>query len=292
MTAVKVFAPAKINLTLHVTGQRDDGYHFLDTLVVFADVGDWITLKPASQTTRRLEGPECHDLPVDGSNIVQKAISTFSKERAFDLTLNKLLPVSSGIGGGSADAAATVRGLQYLQNSGTSILLKSVLDLGADVPMCMESRPCHVQGIGEQIKPFTSPNLHAVLANARVPVSTPSVFRALTSKSNAPMSDVPDSPNSEKLIEWLQDQRNDLKSAAIEIAPAIAKTLSALQKTKSCALSRMSGSGATCFGLFPTEEAAKTAAQTLQANYPQWWIKPTILGDMSERATPVTTGGN
>ena len=290
MTTVKVFAPAKINLTLHVTGQQEDGYHLLDSLVVFADVGDWLEISldddPDLIRSLTVTGAESEDVPTDHTNLISKAARLIAPDQPLSLTLEKTLPSASGIGGGSADAAAALRGLAKLLDS-DPIADDAALSLGADIPMCMENRPCRVEGIGEKLRQVTLPKLHAVLINPRVPVSTPEVFRTLTSRQNPPMpTTIPTEP--EALIDWLKDQRNDLQTPAIAIAPVIGDTLAVLEADENCHLARMSGSGATCFGLFEDEASARMAAHNIKTLHPNWWVKHALFGDMSARAEPVS----
>lgn len=286
----QVFAPAKINLTLHVTGQRADGYHLLDTLVVFADVGDALTLRRDNGFSIHVDGPEAKDVPVGADNLVLRVARLFEGGAGVTVNLDKQLPVSSGIGGGSADAAAAYRGVRVLfePEAAGEPQSDALLALGADIPMCVAATSARIGGIGETIVPIrTLPALHAVLANPRCAVSTPSVFKALHHRHSAPMPDVlPAFETGADLAIWLADQRNDLDAAAISIAPVIAQVKAALAQAPQCILARMSGSGATCFGLFPDREAARSAAAHLAQTHPDWWIRSAELGDQSARAAP------
>ena len=270
---LRVFAPAKINLCLHVTGQRADGYHLLDTVVGFADVGDWLTLTLGGAGQVHLSGPEAGQL--SGENIITQTLAAFGAQDV-DVHLEKNLPVASGIGGGSSDAAAAYRGVIALQGraAGEADAAK-LLAIGADVPMCAGAIPAHVQGIGEGITPL--PNLamlYAVLVNPRQHVATPQVFRALHSKQNAALPSLPkriDDPAS--LLGWLRAQRNDLQAPAMATASVIADVLAAITAT-GAGLTRMSGSGATCFGIYETASAAQAASAKIRALNPDWWIAP------------------
>lgn len=297
MTAVEVFAPAKINLALHVTGQRSDGYHELDSLVAFADVGDRLTLVDADRiaerpATTRLEitGPEVGSLSDDGSNLVQRAVDATVKDVAPLARLEKHLPVSSGIGGGSADAAAALRAvagawnLQIDHAETVERLKKIAAELGADVPMCLTSAPQRVRGIGDRLERVAMPAVHAVLVNPRIPLSTPRVFAALTRKSNAPLPWPPRRGSVLELAAWLRETRNDLEEPAIGLVPQIGDVLKALSWQPGVLLARMSGSGATCFGLFDNTGLAEIAAKTIRTAEPGWWVWDTVLGDMSEAA--------
>lgn len=297
MTKVEVFAPAKINLTLHVTGQRKDGYHLLDSLVTFASVGDSIDIVPGNALSLTVDGPEASGVPVDMNNLALRAAALIQTEGAA-LTLTKRLPPASGIGGGSADAAAAWRGMLSLKDDAfddhahvSDALLQThigvLTELGADVPMCIGSKPLRARGIGTELDLTDLPTLHAVLVNPRVPVPTPSVFKALQSKTNPPMPDtLPRFQDAHGLIGWLRTMRNDLETPALSVAPRIAETLAALSAQKGCGLARMSGSGATCFGLFDTEAHATSASEYLDHAKPDWWVAGCVLGDQFELALP------
>nr|WP_319248359.1 4-(cytidine 5'-diphospho)-2-C-methyl-D-erythritol kinase [uncultured Celeribacter sp.] len=266
---IKVFAPAKVNLTLHVTGQREDGYHLLDSLVVFVDVGDQITAELAAVSDMIITGRFGDGLPTDGRNLVMQAAALLDRPMA--LTLDKRLPPASGIGGGSADAAATLRA--GLRLGATPPAEAQILALGADVPVCMRSKPARMQGIGERVTPLQVPGLHMVLVNPRVEVSTPQVFRGLETKTNPAMPEVlPEWTDGAEFIDWLTTQRNDLEPPAVAMVVEIAAALSALCAQPGAKLARMSGSGATCFGLFPDRYSADVAALRLQAENPWWWV--------------------
>jgi 4-diphosphocytidyl-2-C-methyl-D-erythritol kinase len=297
MTTVNVFAPAKINLTLHVTGQRADGYHLLDSLVTFASVGDRLEIKPGIALSLTVEGPEAAGVPANMDNLALRAAALVRQDGAA-LRLQKDLPPASGIGGGSADAAAAWRGMMSLDETRAEAFARSpdevlttsldaLTSLGADVPMCLACKPMRARGIGDQLGFVNLPTLYAVLVNPRLPVSTPSVFKALASKSNPPMPEsLPEFADAAALMGWLGGMRNDLEPAALTVQPAIADVLSALAAQDGCGLARMSGSGATCFGLFETEAAAKAAAGALYDAHPDWWVAGCVLGDQFTAALP------
>ncbi|MCG6904579.1 MAG: 4-(cytidine 5'-diphospho)-2-C-methyl-D-erythritol kinase [Rhodobacter sp.] len=271
---VEAFAPAKINLTLHVTGQRADGYHLLDSLVVFADVGDRVSCVPCPRTILTPVGPFLASVPCDGTNLVLRAKQAFAPDQTAEIWLEKNLPPASGIGGGSSDAAATLRAL----SEAFDLPLPPPQDfagLGADVPVCLLARPTRIRGIGEQLDAVPNlPPLHMVLVNPGVEVPTPGVFVALSDKTNAPMpKDLPDFTDTAALALWLGAQRNDLELPARAIAPAIGVALSGIKQTDGCLLARMSGSGATCFGLFASRVEANKARDQLAKAHPDWWIK-------------------
>lgn len=276
MTASEL-APAKINLTLHVTGQRADGYHLLDSLVVFTEVGDHVSARKLQGLSLSITGREGAGLGTGADNLVLRAARLMGASD-LALTLDKILPLSSGIGGGSSDAAAALRLIARMEGAGLPEM-RAVLGLGADVPVCLDPRPCRMQGIGEAITPLSSlPPFWMVLVNPRVEVPTRQVFRALTQRDNAPMqAALPQWHDAEALFEFLAKQRNDLQAPACQIAPQIGEVLRALGAAQGCALARMSGSGATCFGLFAARAEAQRAAQVLQAAHPDWWVVATGL---------------
>lgn len=276
MTKAEAFAPAKINLTLHVTGQRQDGYHLLDSLVVFADVGDRVSVHKADGLSLCISGPKAAGLAVGADNLVLRAARLAGVTNAA-ITLDKHLPTAAGIGGGSADAAATLRALCI--SHGVSIPAPDeILELGADVPICLASTSLRMSGIGDRIDPVpTLPSLPAILINPGVPVHTPDVFRALEAKNGAPMPDIPAFSNVADCAKWLRDQRNDLEGPALHLCPPIADCLAAL-RGQNALFARMSGSGASCFGLFATLEAARAGCAALRRAHPSWWIQAVTLG--------------
>lgn len=281
-------APAKINLALHVTGRRPDGYHLLDSLVTFAGVGDQLTLTPAVDLALGITGPEGAGLSPGSDNLVLRAAAAFDPPGpGARITLDKRLPVASGIGGGSADAAAALRGLAQLWCRALPDPAR-VLALGADVPVCLHGQTCRMQGVGERLSPASPlPPVWAVLANPRVPVATPAVFRALTSRDNPPLPVcLPPLPDAAALAGWLSAQRNDLQAAAVTVAPAIGATLQALATLPGALIARMSGSGATCFALFATPAQATAAADRLHRAAPGWWVAAAPLGDAASVLPP------
>jgi len=273
-------ACAKINLALHVTGQRADGYHLLQSLVVFADVADRISAEPAQESGLTVSGPFAPDLDGPQSdNLVLRAARSFLSEaerpEAFQLHLEKNLPVASGIGGGSADAAAVLRLLhtRFPDALDEATLQRLALDLGADVPVCLLSKPAIMSGIGEDLEPAPSlPRVGMVLINPGVGVSTPSVFKHLKTRENPPLPALPaafESP--EHLFSVLSETRNDLEGPARFVCPEIENVLHALNTDKDVRFARMSGSGATCFGLCVPGAETRIAAR-IHAVHPQWWV--------------------
>jgi 4-diphosphocytidyl-2-C-methyl-D-erythritol kinase len=269
-------APAKINLTLHVTGQRADGYHLLDSLVMFTELSDVIEVRDADDLTLAIVGPYGAGLPTGENNLVLRAARLMTKGRGAHITLTKNLPVASGIGGGSADAAATLFALQNLWSEPLPDW-SDIVALGADVPVCLSHELTRMTGIGDTLDLITPmPPLPMLLVNPNVGVSTPAVFAALTSKTNAAMPDtMPEPFDTADWITWLRDQRNDLEAPAILSAPVIATILSSLNSQNGCQIARMSGSGATCFAIFETDLARDAAAQSLRVKHPDWWVAPT-----------------
>ncbi|KAF0118576.1 MAG: 4-diphosphocytidyl-2-C-methyl-D-erythritol kinase [Rhodospirillaceae bacterium] len=289
---IREFAPAKVNLYLHVVGWREDGYHLLDSLVVFAGVGDTVTLSPAAGVPLRLSGPFGPLLAEDPSeNIVLKTVRLLADAvgRTPDvaITLDKRLPVAAGLGGGSADAAAILRGLIRLWQVELSPerLVALALALGADVPVCLYGAPARVSGIGEEIEP--APGLPAawlLLVNPLRPLATAAVFKARTEGAGSaasplsvasPMTEAPE--HTTAFAQALASRCNDLQDPARSLLPEIGAVLEALEAVPGCLLARMSGSGATCFGLFADGTAARAAARALVADRPAWWSQAAPL---------------
>ncbi|WCK02527.1 4-(cytidine 5'-diphospho)-2-C-methyl-D-erythritol kinase [Agrobacterium tumefaciens] len=276
-------APAKINLALHVTGQRADGYHLLETLVTFTEAGDVIRICDAAADSFSISGPFGDLLSAGdgGDNLVTRArdmlrdalASAGQPARPVDIHLEKNLPVASGIGGGSADAAATLRGL--LRHWGATVapekLTSLALKLGADVPMCLAGRPLIARGIGEDIEALTDlPELSMVLANPLKAVSTPEVFRRLQNKANPQLP----APATTGWMDFLAQSRNDLQPPAQALLPDIGEIIGLLSE-EGAALVRMSGSGATCFGIFHSFDDAKNAETSLRKKRPGWYFQAT-----------------
>lgn len=278
------FAPAKINLTLHVTGQRGDGYHLLDSLVVFAGLGDLITAAAADTLTLSVTGPFAQGVPVDDSNLVLRAARTLQKARGVNLgaalRLTKALPHAAGIGGGSSDAGATLRLLADLwQVDPLTADDPAVLALGSDVPVCVTApRPMRMAGIGDHLATLpVLPFAGLVLVNPRVEVPTADVFKALTRRENLPMDPLPRDLSYDAFVGWLLEQRNDLQTAAIGIAPQIGEALACLRRTKGVSAAVMSGSGATCIGLVRDMGTARAVAKSVQVAHMGWWVAPAPL---------------
>ena len=270
------FAAAKVNLALHVTGRRADGYHRLDSLVAFADAGDRVTAEPADALSLTVTGPEAAGVPAGPENLVLRAAATLGARRGARIVLDKHLPPASGIGGGSADAAAALRVLAALWDVPFPDAA-AVLRLGADVPVCLAGVTARMAGIGEDVTPAPPlPPVWAVLANPRVALPTPAVFAALTRRDNPPLPALPDRwRDAADLAQWLNRTRNDLEPPARILCPPVSAVLAALAATPGAMLARMSGSGATCFALFSSAGAAAEAAAALP---PAWWRATCRLG--------------
>jgi len=275
-----VFAPAKINLFLYVGDQRADGYHALQSLMVFADVGDELMIESADDLSLAIEGPFAAALKGESDNIVLKAARALAKRANVTpnakLTLAKNLPVASGIGGGSADAAAALRGLCKLwQVKLTEADLQDVaLSLGSDVPACLKGRPCWVEGIGERLTVIPIfPLLHIVLINPGVAVSTADAYRMLETKSGTGREHPATFRDANALLGFLETTGNDLEAPARKLAPLICEVMAALCEDEATLLARMSGSGATCFGLYGSSDAARETASKIGTANPGWWVK-------------------
>lgn len=278
-------APAKVNLTLRVLGRRADGYHEIESVVAFAGVGDAVTFRPGGALALAVGGPTAAAAGDVADNLVLKAARALA-ERVEGLklgrfTLSKRLPVSAGLGGGSADAAAALRLLARANRMTPDDprLMQAARASGADVPVCLDPRARLMRGIGDILSdPLDLPRLFALLVNPGVAVATKDVFAALNVPSAEPLAQAGTPAGSAGLLAEITNGRNDLEGPAIELEPAIAQVLAVLRKLPGCRLARMSGSGATCFGLFDSTRAASAAARTLRVGYPAWWTRATVLG--------------
>lgn len=286
-------APAKINLYLHILGQRGDGYHELQSFVAFADRGDRVAVTGQAQDwSLTVDGPfaEGLDETADADNLVLRAARRLAAQidgaTPMALHLTKNLPVAAGIGGGSADAGAAIRLLARAWG-GRAGPPGGWADLGADIPACLVSRPCLVEGMGERLTPLSRlPDLPVVLVNPGVPSSTGAVFAALAGRYGQPAADPTPPANAatvEDIARWLENKRNDLTRPAMAITPPVGEALAALAGAPDVLLARMSGSGATCYGLFADTAKAGEAARWLRQRAPHWWIMETVL----RTATPL-----
>ena len=282
---VEAFAPAKINLFLHVGEKRGDGFHDLESLVVFVDIGDTLAFSPSQELTLTLEGAFARGLEAEGDNLVFRAARALAKHAGRSasaaIRLTKQLPVASGIGGGSADAAAALRGLTRLWALDLSWTeLRAVAEtIGSDVPVCVESKASWMEGRGERVIPATAlPQMPMLLVNPGIAVSTADVFRTLTTRHGTgainrslPLSSPP------ALIAFLKKTSNDLQTPARQIAPVIDVVLGELSRMPGVEMWRMSGSGATCFALFDDQSSAEMAQVALSHTHPDWWVRATRI---------------
>ena len=286
---MKRFAPAKINLFLHVGDRRNDGYHDLLSLVVFADCGDMIEVAPRKGPALEVTGPSAAGLDASPSNLVlraEAALRQWAQANAHDappvsIRLEKNLPLASGMGGGSSDAAATLHAL--VEHWSLPIALEDLLvvgrSIGADVPVCLRGVPTLVSGDGDRLASAPElPGFALVLVNPRMEVPTAKVFGHLDVRTGTYPHPFPAQMDSLRgFVAWLDRTSNDLASPAKQIAPQVMHVEHALTASTGCLLARMSGSGATCFGIYPTIEAANTAALEIAAAHPAWWVKPASL---------------
>jgi len=281
-------APAKVNLTLRVLGRRADGYHEIESLVAFADFGDRLTLAPGGPLKLTLGGPRAAQAGDDADNLVLKAAHALDARIPAIVSgafhLDKSLPVAAGIGGGSADAGAALRLLARANDLARDDprLYDAARATGADVPVCLDPRPRLMCGIGEKLSPALAlPRLAAVLVNPGTALATKAVFAGWTpgGKPAAPLAiGTLATLDREQFLQALANAPNDLEAAAIKLAPVVADVLARLRALAGCRLARMSGSGATCFALFDSAAAAAAAAAALTGQYPQWWVRATVLG--------------
>ncbi len=292
--ALSGLAPAKINLLLHVGPVQADGYHPLVSLAVFADVGDRVTVRRAEALSLTVEGPFAAGLDGQGDNLILKALRALGEaagigEPPVAVTLDKRLPIAAGLGGGSADAGAALRLTARLLDLDMpeAELERLALAAGADGPMCLRARPAWASGIGEVLEDEPRlPTLHGVLLNPGLPSPTGGVYRAYDAAPKA--ADRPASPadwSAAAVIAWLAAQRNDLEAPAQAVTPGIEEALAAMRAAPACRLTRMSGSGATVFGLFDDRAAAIEAAFALDR--PGWWARPVVLGAPDIEPRPV-----
>lgn len=281
MVLRKTIAPAKVNLTLHVTGQRDDGYHLLDSLVVFTDAGDQITAKTSDDMSLTVTGPFSAGVPTDGTNLILRAAHTLRRLRGViqgaEIHLEKHLPHAAGLGGGSADAAATLKLLADLWKvAPLEPSAVEVLGLGSDVPVCLQGpSPARMSSIGEVLQEVPRlPDCALVLVNPKVAVGTQAIFNNLATKLNPPMTEMPEKFDFDSFAAWLAAQRNDLQIPAMDVAPAVKSAIDRLNRIPAVAYAGMSGSGATCFGLVRSMADARHAARVVQVAEMSWWVTP------------------
>jgi 4-diphosphocytidyl-2-C-methyl-D-erythritol kinase len=282
-------APAKVNLTLRVLRRRDDGYHDIESLVVFAGISDRLSFSPGGDLTLKVRGPSAASAGDGDDNLVLKAARAFAARRPDAklglFELDKQLPVAAGLGGGSADAAAALRLIADANGValGDSNLYAAARATGADVPVCLDPRPRIMRGIGEVLSaPLPLPRLPAVLVNPSVALPTKPVFAGWKPTPTAPPglddTQVAKVVRADELVDLLVGQANDLEAPAITLQPVVAEVLGQLRDLAGCKLARMSGSGATCFGLFADGESAAAAEKHLAGRHANWWVRATTFG--------------
>ena len=285
--AIHDTARAKINLYLHVTGKRPDGYHLLESMIGFAEIGDGIAIEESDQFALTLEGPFAHALKGTNikDNLIYKAAHGFAEllnmPPHMHITLTKNLPVAAGLGGGSADAAAVLRALvQYWKLDNPPDLSSLLTALGADVPVCYHQKSGVVSGIGDVMeKPITLPALPILLINPNIPCLTTNIFKALKPPYSGGMALSPATFETvSSLSQYLKTTRNDLRAPAEAFDPDITGMIEELEAQPLCHFAQMTGSGATCFGLFESTQDTQNAAKALQESHPTWWVQPSVIG--------------
>ena len=283
---LKRTAPAKVNLSLRILGRRADGYHLLESLTTFAELGDEISVAPADRLTLTVDGEFAAAAGGGKGNLVLKAAQLLQERtgcaQGATICLTKHVPVGAGLGGGSADAAMALHLLNELWtlNVSRDTLIGWAPELGADVAMCLAARPVFACGIGEILTPLPSPlpAFHAVLVHPRTPLLTADVYRALQVVAQPSRLPAPGALNPAQWLAYMRAQGNDLEPAAMQVSPDVPKVLHALQQlTPAASLVRMTGSGACCFALYPTPDAATQAAAHIRAQHPHWWVVATPL---------------
>jgi len=287
-----VTSRAKINLCLHVIGKRSDGFHQLQSLVTFARFGDELSIVGPDKTQGgdelQIRGEFASLLANDKkTNLVMQALGAYRKQwpqglqGGLKLCLSKNLPIASGIGGGSANAASLLKLVSKISSikNDPQQLQKLALSIGSDVPVCLLEKPAIMSGRGEDLVPLKNfPTLFAVLVNPGIAISTGEVFANLKQSENGAMPDVPKNFDGvENFVSWLHQTRNDLEQTAIKMVPEIAQIIAEFQLNPNCLIARMCGSGATVFALFADVEHAEQGAKTIKEKWPKYWVKPTIL---------------
>lgn len=285
-SAIREPAPAKLNLSLHVGPKRPDGYHALQSLIVFTEFGDTLTLEPSAELALSRDGSFAGALPErPAEDLVMRAArglgAAFGRSDGLQIALHKEIPVAAGLGGGSADAAAAIRalcGIWSIDDTDPRVELLA-RELGADVPVCLASRTSWAEGIGEVLTPVPDcPPLHLLLVNPSMPLSTAHVFEAYIAEEGALKRSPPgpaDLNSTTAFLDYLAQQCNDLADPAVSLCPEIAEVLGSLSAQPDCQLARLSGSGPTCFGIFPDRESCARAQSSLLQEWPEWWVQPT-----------------
>ncbi|HBH27159.1 MAG TPA: 4-(cytidine 5'-diphospho)-2-C-methyl-D-erythritol kinase [Rhodospirillaceae bacterium] len=266
---MNLFAPAKVNLCLHVTGRADSGYHLIESLVAFADIGDWVDLVPGAGDVE-VRGPFAGAAGSTADNLAVRALAMFGGANMFTTRIVKNIPVAAGLGGGSADAGAVARALRKTR--------ANLLPLGADVPVCALSQPCWTRGMGEMLTPIkTFPSIPILLVCPKAPCPTAPVFAAFTGPFAPPIADPPLAfSNIHNLLDFLAHTHNALEAPAKTLIPEVATVLSALRRV-GAQIARMSGSGAACFGLFADAKELRYATNRIRKLHPDWWVHAGLL---------------
>ncbi|MDX1975817.1 MAG: 4-(cytidine 5'-diphospho)-2-C-methyl-D-erythritol kinase [Rickettsiales bacterium] len=284
MPAKSYIAPAKLNLFLHVVGKRADSFHLLESLVVFTAFGDRVTIDPHPHLALDIDGPLADALHSEPNNLVWRAArllaDAFGKPDNIRITLEKHIPIGAGLGGGSSDAATVLMALAQWWGIDPQHpnLVTIAGQLGSDVPVCLNRTLSWMAGVGEQTRPIASTfSMPVLLANPRKTLITADIFRRYGDAFSPSVAPPSDGMTSEQLLEYITPMQNDLEQAAIQLVPEIAQLVSVLQNLPGCKLARMSGSGATCFGLFTNQAALQAAHQQITHTHPQWWVQPTEL---------------
>ncbi len=290
-TELEAIAPAKINLALLVGGRRSNGLHRLASLVVFSEFGDRVRIGEADRLSLEVSGTHKAGVPTDGSNLAMKAASLMADGRGVRILLEKRIPAAAGLGGGSSDAATVLRLLSRLWNEPLPSH-RLLMDLGADIPACIVGSPVFVEGAGELVAPAGCvPGLSMLLVNPGVQVATGAVFDAFAGTGTPNLELPPDHGSEMGFHSWLAAQRNDLEEAAIGLEPAITEVLREIRQLQGCRLARMSGSGATCFGVFADPILARAAARKVRTRNPGWWALATSCRPSPSRASAVSGDG-
>jgi 4-diphosphocytidyl-2-C-methyl-D-erythritol kinase len=281
---VEELARAKVNLDLHVTGRRADGYHELDSLTAFASIGDRLELREHDRLELEVAGPFAGMLVDEPDNLVLRAARRLAvlagREAQVRITLDKRIPVAAGLGGGSADAAAALRGLNRLWRLGMAPADLAIVGagLGADEPVCLAGCTVRMRGIGQRLEPwYRMPAQAMLLVNPRLPLATAAVFRALELRQERPARDWPPPSEPEAFMAWLAVRENHLEAPARRILPQIGDVLATLKAQQGCRVARMSGSGATCFGLFYDDATCHEAAAAIGRAQPGWWLAASTI---------------
>ncbi len=277
--AIAGVANAKINLTLHVTGKLPNGFHEIDSLVVFTDFGDTLELEPAERFSLSTRGPYSKALPHPSENIILTALRLLPERgTGFRINLEKSIPVSAGLGGGSMNAALALRLASNYLTCPLPNDTGKITSIGSDLPVCLTGKPSMVSGLGEKIAVLGGfPEFPLLLVNPNKPVQTQDVYNRLDKVNNSSQTPFPAMGKRIDVITWLREQRNDLEPPALQLCPEIKDILSGLKKQDGCLVARMSGSGGTCFGIFQTAEQVSVAARTIKQLKPWWWVQPTRI---------------